>query len=193
MASLSSRTILRGRCEHSMVGRLPATHSCTSTIVFKRPPSYAKLCQPTIQPKQTNPQADLNTTLLSVIFIVNIRWAAQEVRLSRWVSKSWSRYFMLLRSYPAHYILCFCWLFEFEIFVLCLLSRSHTISNTYILPVGNTLYRKRHITRTICVMLLQSILEAGLHSRPSFWVRLTNQFDAFFNPKNASHTNATNE
>ena len=119
---------------------------CTRTIL--RPPSYAKLCQPTIQPKQTNPQADLHTTLLRVISIVNIHWAAQEVRLSRWVSKSWNRYFMLLRSYPGHYILCFCSLFELKIFVLCLLSRSHTISNTYILPVGNTLYRKRHITRT---------------------------------------------
>ena len=33
--SLFSRTILRGRCDHSMVGPSPATHSCTSTIMFK--------------------------------------------------------------------------------------------------------------------------------------------------------------
>ena len=62
---------------------------------------------------------------------------------------------------------------------LFLLSRSQTISNTYILPVGNTPYRKRRNTRTICITPpLQSILEEGLHSRQSFWVRLTNQFDA---------------
>ena len=63
------------------------------------------------------------------------------------------------------------------------MSRSHTISNTYILPVGNTPYRKRHNTRTICITPLQSILEESLHSRQSFLVKLTDQFNAFFNPK----------
>ena len=71
------------------------------------------------------------------------------------------------------------------------MSRRHTISNTYILPAGNTPYRKRHNTRTMCITPLQSILEEGLHSRQSFFVRLTNQFDAFVNPKNASETKAT--
>ena len=74
------------------------------------------------------------------------------------------------------------------------LSKSHTISTTHILPVGNTPYRKPRNTRTICTTPLQSVLEAGLHSRQSFLVvRLTNQFDAFFNPKNASETIATNK
>ena len=60
--------------------------------------------------------------------------------------------------------------------VLIFLSRSHySISNTCILLVGNTHYRKPHNTRTICTMPLQSILEEGLHSRQSFLVRLTNQ------------------
>ena len=35
------------------------------------------------------------------------------------------------------------------------------------------------------------VLEEGLHSRQPFLVRLTNQFDDFFNPKNASETKAT--
>ena len=29
------RTILRGRCGHSMVGPSPATHSCTSIMIFR--------------------------------------------------------------------------------------------------------------------------------------------------------------
>ena len=78
--------------------------------------------------------------------------------------------------------------------ILFFLSGSHTISNTHILPVGNTPYRKRHNTRTTrCITPLQSILEAGLHSRQSLLVRLTNQFDAFFIPKNASETKAANK
>ena len=32
---LFSSTILRRRCDHSMVGPSPATHSCTSVIIFK--------------------------------------------------------------------------------------------------------------------------------------------------------------
>ena len=74
---------------------------------------------------------------------------------------------------------------------LFFLSRSHTISTRYILPVGNTLYRKPHNTRTICITPLQSTSEAGLHSRQSFLVRLLHQFDAFFNPKKASDTART--
>ena len=62
-------------------------------------------------------------------------------------------------------------------------SRSHNISNTHILPVGKTPYRKPCNTRTICTTHLQSISEPGLHSRHSFLVKLPNQRDAFFNPK----------
>ena len=60
----------------------------------------------------------------------------------------------------------------------------------YILPVENTPYRKLRNTR--CTTPLQFILE-GLHSRQSVLVRLTNQFEAFFNPKNAPETKATNK
>ena len=59
------------------------------TGMIWRPSSYVKLVQPTTQPKQTNPQTNPNATLLRVI-IVNIYTyrAAQDVRPSRWVSKS---------------------------------------------------------------------------------------------------------
>ena len=84
--SLSSRTILRGRCYKSMVGPSPATHNSTSAIMFKvnitcstqqdcctgivlRPSSYAKVIQPITQPKQTNPQPNPNTTLSSIITV----------------------------------------------------------------------------------------------------------------------------
>ena len=64
-------------------------------------------------------------------------------------------------------------------------------SNTYILPAGNTPYRKRQETRTIYITPLESILDEGLHSRQYCLVRLNNQFNAFFNPKNASETKAS--
>ena len=65
------------------------------------------------------------------------------------------------------------------------------LPNIY-LPVGNTPYRKPHNTPAVCTTPLQSILEAGLHSRQYFWVGLINQFDAF-NPKNALETKAANK
>ena len=147
-----------------------------------RPSSYANFFQPTTQPKETNPQPNLNTTLLRIIIIINIYRGAQEIRHSRWVSKSWNRYFkQLLRSYPGHFTLCFCWLFELNKSIFCFLSRSHTISTICILrcilPVGKTPHR------TICTTPLQSVLEVGLHSQLSFVVTLTDQFDAFFSPK----------
>ena len=47
---------------------------------------------------------------------------------------------------------------------------------------------ERYLLRT---PLLQSIVEESLHSQQSFLVlRLTNQFDAFFNPNTDSETNA---
>ena len=51
----------------------------------------------------------------------------------------------------------------------------------YILAVGNTPYGKRHLT------------EEKLTFTAIFLVPLTDHFDAFFNPKNASETNATNK
>ena len=66
---------------------------------------------------------------------------------------------------------------------LVFLSRSHTISNTYILRVASTPYRQPHNTPTICTMPLQSILEAGLHSRQSFLARLTYLIRRFLQPE----------
>ena len=57
------------------------------TSMIWHPSSYAKLIQPTTQPKPTNPQPNPNTTLLR-INIVNVYRAAQEIRPSRWVPKS---------------------------------------------------------------------------------------------------------
>ena len=153
--------------------------------------------QTTTQPKQTNPKPNPDTTLLrsSHIIIVNICTAVQEIRPSRWVSKSWNRHFKsVVKELPRAFLFVF--LLIIWIKKMCnlfFLSKSHTISNTHISPVGNTPYRKPHNTRTMCTIPLQSILEAGLHSRQSFLVRLTNQFDAFFNPKNAPETKATNK
>ena len=60
-----------------------------SIIFLLRPSSYAKLIQPTTQPKQPDAQPNPNSTLLILrIIIVNICRAAQEMRPSRWVSKS---------------------------------------------------------------------------------------------------------
>ena len=91
----------------------------------------------------------------------------------------------------------FCWLLEFENYILF----CHTISNTYILPTGKTPCQKHRNTpakNTVTpdqyvLTPLQSMLEAGLHSRQSFLVGLTTQFDAFFNPKTASETGAPNK
>ena len=101
----------------------------------------------------------------------------------------------LLRSSPG---IVFCVFAENRNKKWCIfffLSRSRTISNTCILPAGNTPYWKSKTREQYDVLRLCSLsyLEEGLHSRQSFLVRLTNQFDAFFNPKNASETKATNK
>ena len=71
-----------------------------------RPSSYAKLIQPTTQPKQTNPQPNPNTTRLRFI-IVHIYRAAQEIRPSS-RSREIGILKQLLRSYQGPFILCFC-------------------------------------------------------------------------------------
>ena len=161
------------------------------TSMIWRPSTYAKSIQPNSKPKQTNPHPNPNTTLLRVIIIVNIYRAAQEIRPSRWVSKSRNRYFYAIaKELPRAFYLCFFLIIGIKkMYNLFFLIRSHNISTTYILPVGNTPYRKPRNTRTTCATSLQSILESGLHSRQSFSV---NQFDAF-NPKNASETKARNK
>ena len=63
----------------------------------------------------------------------------------------------------------------------------HTAYFLTILPAENAKTPEQY------VLPLQSILEAGLLLRQSFLVRLTNQFDAFVDPKNASETKATNK
>ena len=69
LGRIISRTILCGRYDHSMAGTSPATHSCTSIIIFKvcnsctpqecctstiLRPSLAKLTNSTHKPTQTN-------------------------------------------------------------------------------------------------------------------------------------------
>ena len=66
--SLCSRTILRGRCDHSMVRPSPAAHSCTSTIMFKV--NYTEVlcriavlvwcCVPRLERNQFNAQPNPN-------------------------------------------------------------------------------------------------------------------------------------
>ena len=159
-----------------------------------RPSSDGKLIQSTTQQKQTNPQPNPNTTLLRII-IVNISRAAQEIRPSRWVSKSSNRYSKaVVKELPrAFYFVFLLNIGIKKIQILFFLSRSHSISNTRILPAANAPYRKRHNTRTVCITPLQSISEEGLRSRQSFLVRLSNHFDAFFDPKKAPETKATNK
>ena len=86
------------------------------------------------------------------------------------------------------------------------MSRSYTISDIslyryrylhisiYIVGVGRTPYGRRRTSRTKLENPLQSTFRRKL--KPTFTaiclVLLTNQFDAFFNPKNASETSATN-
>ena len=71
-------------------------------------------------------------------------------------------------------------------------KRSKLILGAYFTGMKHAL-PKRQNTRTICITPLQSILEEGLQLRQSVLVRLTNQFDAFFNPKNASETKAADK
>ena len=95
------------------------------------------LSQPTTQPKRTNQQPNPNTTLLRII-IANIYKAAQEIRPSRWVSKSWNRYFWaVVKELPWAFCFVFSLIVELKNYILFFLSRTHTICITYILPVGN--------------------------------------------------------
>ena len=110
--------------------------------------------------------------------------AAQKIRPSRWASKSWNRaiFKQLLRSYPG----LFC-VFLLMIGISLFFFEQKPYYFYHIHFTGrNTPYRKTHNTRTMCTTPLQSILEAGLYWRQSLSVRLTYQFGAFFNPKNAS-------
>ena len=52
-----------------------------------RPSCYTKSIQPITQAKRPNPQPNPNLTLLRIIS-VNMYRAAQEIKPSRWVSKS---------------------------------------------------------------------------------------------------------
>ena len=63
------------------------------------------------------------------------------------------------------------------------------------LAAGKTPYGKRHTSRTISATPLQSIVEAISAAPLQSIVEeslLTDQFDTFINPKNASETNARN-
>ena len=106
-----------------------------------RPSSDGKLIQSTTQQKQTNPQPNPNTTLLRII-IVNICRAAQEIRPSRWVSIRGIGTFhqLVVKELPRALYFIFADYLNLKMYNLFFLNRSHTISSTYILPVGNTPY-----------------------------------------------------
>ena len=73
-----------------------------------------------------------------------------------------------------------------------LLSRSYTVFRIYILAVRNTACGKRHTSRITSVTPLYSAvhLRRKLPLTAIVLVLLTDQFDAFFNPKIASQTDA---
>ena len=98
----------------------------------------------------------------------------------------------LLRSYPGHFFFfVFLPIIWIKKSVFCSLEQKpYDFSHIFFLPVGNTPYRKSHNSWTISITPLQSMSEEGLHSQQHFLVWLTNQFDAFFNPRNALETNA---
>ena len=69
-------------------------------------------------------------------------------------------------------------------------SRSYTaVSSVCILVVGNTPYGKRHTFRTKPVLVQAKYLRWKHTSTPIFFVQMSDQFRAFFNPKNASENN----
>ena len=105
------------------------------TGTHMRPSSYyyAKSILPKTQPKQTNPQPNPNTTLLRII-IVNIYRATQEVRSSRWVLKTWNRFFKAVKKLPRAFYFVFLLIIWIKniLRILFFLSRCHTLSNTYL-------------------------------------------------------------
>ena len=83
-------------------------------------------------------------------------------------------------------------------FFLCVVDYSNKIfykiflsAEALLFPVyiGNTPYGKRHISRTEPVLVH---LGLKLTFTPIYVVQVPDQFDAFFNPKNASEKNAKN-
>ena len=74
------------------------------------------------------------------------------------------------------------------VFCSAILFLAHMFRRQERRPTENTVTPDQYVLTP-----LQSILEAGLHSRQSFSVGLTTQFDAFFNPKTASETGAPNK
>ena len=104
-----------------------------------------------------------------------------------WSTTRQNNVFPSLRSHAEHFLLCvFAYCFNFKMRIFFFLSRSYTLSSMHSLAVGNTPYGKRHTSQTIYLTPLRSQKKACI------LVLLTYQFDALFNPKNASETNATN-
>ena len=149
------------------------------TSMIWRPSSYVKLIQPETQPKQTNPQPNPNATVLRIAIVVKTLTAAQEVRPSRWVPKSWNRYFQaVVKELPRAFCLVFFFiLWIFKICSLFFLSRSHTISNTYIWPETNP--TKKPITRGQYVIRLCSL--SGVFT-PIFFGKIDKSIRRFLQP-----------
>ena len=95
------------------------------------------------------------------------------------------------RSHAVHSFLCVFVAYSNKILLRSkkcfFFSRSYTISSIYIRVVGNTPYGRRHISRTKAVYGKLSKIKGYIH--PSHFVQVPNQFDAFFNSKNAPEKN----
>ena len=88
------------------------------------------------------------------------------------------------------FLVCFRWFFEQNIPKNAFFSRSYTILSIYALVVGNTPYWKRYISRTEPVLLQAQHVRLKLTFTPIFFAQVPDQFDAFFNSKNASEKKA---
>ena len=72
-------------------------------------------------------------------------------------------------------------------------QKLYTISSIYTLVVGNSPYAKRRTSQNEPMLVEVKYLRLKRTSfTPIFFVHVPDQFDAFFNPKNASEEDAKN-
>ena len=150
--------------------------------------------------KESAGQKFLLTTTINIclehVLLLLLTWyicrAANSLRPSRWVARWWDLYFQaVVKELPrAFYLVFLPIIWNKKICILFFRAEAILFLTHIFLPVGNTPYRKSHNSWTISITPLQSMSEEGLHSQQHFLVWLTNQFDAFFNPRNALETNA---
>ena len=101
------------------------------------------------------------------------------------------------RSHADFFCVCvFRWLLEQkympDFFFFFFLSRRNISPGIYILALGSTPYGKKAYLPNQTYKSSAVYLRRKLTFTAIFLVLTTNQFDAFFNPKNASDRNATN-